>query len=101
MTTNDTTRVTAEAMPELQTSPYAAARTIDLEASLHDLRNMAEIASELITDDLGSSHAHITGDPCLYHLASRQRDRMLFSVYHLRDMADELLRALYRKELTA
>lgn len=83
------------------TTPDTTARTVDLEAALHDLRNMAEIASELITDDLGSSHAHLTGDSSLYHLTLRQRDRMLFSVYHLRDMADDLLQAFNRKEVIA
>lgn len=83
------------------TTPDIAARTVDLEDALHDLANMAAIASELITDDLGSSHAHITGDPCLYHLAPRQRDRMLFSVNHLRDMADDLLQAFNRNEVAA
>lgn len=82
------------------TAHDAVARTVDLEAALHDLRNMAEIASELITDDLGSSHAHLTGDPSLYHLTLRQRDRMLFSVYHVRDMADDLLQAFDRKEVS-
>lgn len=83
------------------TALAATARTVDLEDALHNLANMAAIASELITDDLGSSHAHITGDPCLYHLAPRQRDRMLFSVNHLRDMADDLLQALSRNEVSA
>lgn len=83
------------------TTPDVAARTVDLEDALHNLVNMAVIASEIITDDLGSSHAHITGDPCLYHLAPRQRDRMLFSVNHLRDMADDLLRAFNRNEVAA
>lgn len=83
------------------TTADTTARTVDLEDALHNLVNMAAIASELITDDLGSSHAHITGDPCLYHLAPRQRDRMLFSVNHMRAMADDLLRAFERNEVAA
>lgn len=82
------------------TTPDIAARTIDLDTALHDLRNMAAIASELVTDDLGSSHAHVTGHRDKYHLTERQRDRLLFAVFHVSEMADGLLAAYNRNEVS-
>lgn len=83
------------------TKPDIAARTVELEAALHDLRNMAAIASELATDDLGSSHKRVTGSDVLYHLSLRQRDRLLFAIFHVSEMTDELLAAFNRKEVSA
>lgn len=83
------------------TTTDIAARTVDLDTALHDLRNMAAIASELATDDLGSSHKKVTGSDVLYHLTPRQRDRLLFAVYHVSEMADDLLQAFNRNEVSA
>lgn len=81
------------------TAATGAASGVNLEDALHDLLNMTTIASELATDDLGGSHITITGNPDFYHLSRTQRERLLFSIHHVKQMASQMVDAYERGAL--
>lgn len=92
MKTNDTARVTAKAMPAI-TKLAATGALPEIETGLHDLHNMADIAAELLEEAIAGNHQHITGHRDKYHLTERQRDRLLFAVFHTKRLAKDLIAA--------
>ena len=57
-----------------------------LESEVHDLLNMARITTNQIEDALGGTHETITRNKSFYYLPEDQKERLVFSVYHLENM---------------